>query len=87
MLLLLFFIALLSVPPALGGQVEDLPVQPKAAWTLVVYMNGDNDLEPSITGDSGCPEDMIGARLTESARFFPQMLLSSPAGARSFFFS
>ena len=32
--------------------LNDLTPKQKAKWTLAVYMNGDNELESSITGDS-----------------------------------
>jgi hypothetical protein len=30
--------------------ISDLKIYPKAKWTVAVYMNGDNELEPTITG-------------------------------------
>ena len=33
-----------------GLPLNDLTPFPKAKWTVAVYMNGDNELEPSITG-------------------------------------
>jgi hypothetical protein len=40
-----FFITLVRSLP-----IESLSPFPKAKWTIAVYMNGDNELEPSITG-------------------------------------
>ena len=33
-----------------GDDLNNLPIFPRAKWTVAVYMNGDNNLEPSITG-------------------------------------
>lgn len=35
---------------AIANNIKSLSPYPKAKWTVAVYMNGDNELEPSITG-------------------------------------
>ena len=42
-----FYLAISNCHP-----LNDLAPKQKAKWTLAVYMNGDNELESSITGDS-----------------------------------
>lgn len=44
-----------------------LTPKPKAKWTLAVYMNGDNDLEPSITGGKSFGQKLSGDFVTELA--------------------
>jgi hypothetical protein len=51
------------------GSVDDMPVYPRAKWTVAVYMNGDNNLEQSITGGTAVPHEGLG-------------MLSSPAKRR-----
>lgn len=42
------------------NDLKALPTFPKAKWTLGVYMNGDNNLEASITGGPTPPDERRG---------------------------
>ena len=47
---ILLVFALFVLCNGAGNNISDLKQYPKAKWTVAVYMNGDNDLETSITG-------------------------------------
>jgi len=51
------FCALIVLVHSKGHDFRELTVQKKAKWTIAVYMNGDNELESSITGGVAFNED------------------------------
>jgi len=64
---LLSFLLLLTVEVLLAIDMSSLIPKPKAKWTLAVYMNGDNELEPSITGGRSFQQELSGDFVTELA--------------------